>query len=296
MISVVFALLAAASNALASVLQRHAARAAPEEEAFRLALIMDLVRRPDWLGGIVALMFGFLFQAAALTTGELSLVQPILVTELPITMLLLAGLFRIRLGTESWRAVAALTVGLAALLASAAPSPGHRHPDRIEWAVATLVTLGLAAYLVSVAKVTRGASRAALLGVASGLGFAFTAALMKEATKVLPAGPVALLTSWAVWAMVAAGLGSLFLLQNALHSGTLVAVQPALNVSDPVSSIAYGVGLFGEEIRLGGWVVLELLGVGLLLYGSRLLAQSPPVRDEPQVNPPGPESETRLGH
>ncbi|MCO5967555.1 DMT family transporter [Actinoallomurus soli] len=296
MISVLFAVLAAASNALASVLQRHAARLVPEDEAFRLALIWDLIRRPDWLGGIVALMFGFLFQAAALTTGELSLVQPILVTELPITMLLLAGLFRIRLGTESWRAVAALTVGLAVLLASAAPSAGHRHPNRIEWAIATLVTLGLAAYLVSVAKVTRGASRAALLGVASGLGFAFTAALMKEATHVLPAGPVALLTSWSVWAMVAAGLGSLFLLQNALHSGTLVAVQPALNVSDPVSSIAYGVGLFGENIRLGGWVVLELLGVGLLLYGSRLLAQSPPVRDHPQVNPPGPESETPLGH
>jgi drug/metabolite transporter (DMT)-like permease len=295
MIAVLFAVLAAASNALASVLQRHAAQAAPADEAFRLALIWDLIRRPAWLGGIVALMFGFLFQAAALTTGELSLVQPILVTELPITMLMMAVFFRIRLGRQSWRAVGALTVGLAALLASAAPSPGHRHPDRIEWAIATLVTAGLIAYLVSVAKVTHGASRAALLGVASGLGFAFTAALMKEATKVLPAGPAALLTSWSVWAMVAAGLGSLFLLQNALHSGTLVAVQPALNVSDPVASIAYGVGLFGEEIRLGGWAVAEVLGVGLILYGSRLLAQSPPIRGHAEVNASDPESESRLG-
>ncbi|MFL6051904.1 MAG: DMT family transporter [Actinoallomurus sp.] len=293
MISVLFAVLAAASNALASVLQRHAARAAPADEAFRLALIGDLIRRPEWLGGIVALTFGFLFQAAALTTGELSLVQPILVTELPITMLVMVVFFRFRLGSESWRAVGALTVGLAALLASAAPSPGHRHPDRIDWAIAILVTAGLIAYLVSVAKMTHGASRAALLGVASGLGFAFTAALMKEATKVLPAGPAALLTSWSVWAMVAAGLGSLFLLQNALHSGTLVAVQPALNVSDPVASIAYGVGLFGEEIRLGGWAVAEVVGVGLILYGSRLLAQSAPIRGE--VSPSGPESESRLG-
>ncbi|MCO6009775.1 DMT family transporter [Actinoallomurus purpureus] len=293
MIAVLFAVLAAASNALASVLQRRAARAAPADDAFRLALIWDLVGRREWLGGILALIFGFLFQAAALTTGSLSLVQPILVTELPITMVLIAWLFRIRLGSESWLAVGALTVGLAVLLAAAAPSPGRRHPDRIEWAIATLVTAGVIAYLVSMAKVTPGVARAMLLGIASGLGFAFTAALMKEATEVLSAGVVAVLTSWSVWAMVAAGLGSLFLLQNALHSGTLVAVQPALNVSDPVASIAYGVGLFGEEIRLGGWSVLEVLGVGLILYGSARLAQSPPIRRHAEVNPSDPEGENR---
>jgi drug/metabolite transporter (DMT)-like permease len=293
MIAVLFAVLAAASNALASVLQRRAARSAPADEAFRLALIWDLVRRPEWLGGIVALIAGFLFQAAALTTGGLALVQPLLVTELPITMLLISWIFRIRLGSESWLAVGALTIGLAGLLAAAAPSPGSRHPDRIDWAIATLVTAGVITYLVSMARVASGSTRATLLGVASGLGFAFTAALMKEATEVLPEGAAALLTSWSVWAMVAAGLGSLFLLQNALHSGTLVAVQPALNVSDPVASIAYGVGLFGEEIRLDGWAVPEVLGIGLILYGSARLAQSPPIRRHARVKPADPESEPR---
>ncbi|WP_433186073.1 DMT family transporter [Actinoallomurus sp. CA-150999] len=293
MIAVLFAVLAAASNALASVLQRRAARSAPPDEAFRLALIWDLVRRPEWLGGIVALIAGFLFQAAALTTGGLALVQPLLVTELPITMLLISWMFRIRLGSESWLAVGALTIGLAVLLAAASPSPGSRHPGRIDWAIATLVTAGVITYLVSMARVTSGSARATLLGVASGLGFAFTAALMKEATEILPEGTVALLTSWSVWAMVAAGLGSLFLLQNALHSGTLVAVQPALNVSDPVASIAYGVGLFGEEIRLGGWAVAEVLGIGLILYGSARLAQSPPIRRHAQVKPADPGSEPR---
>jgi hypothetical protein len=286
-----FAICAAASNALASVLQRRAARSAPADEAFRLALIWDLVRRPEWLGGIVALIFGFLFQAAALTTGGLALVQPILVTELPITMLFVAWLFPVRLGADSWLAVGALTAGLAALLAAASPSPGHRHPGRIEWTIALVVTAGVIAYLVSLAKVTQGPGRATLLGVASGLGFAFTAALMKDATEILSKGAGVVLTSWSVWAMVAAGLGSLFLLQNALHSGTLVAVQPALNVSDPVASIAYGVGLFGEDIRLGGWVALELLGVGLILYGSVRLAQSSPIRGRATVNMP--ENEAR---
>jgi drug/metabolite transporter (DMT)-like permease len=293
MTAIMFAVLAAASNALASVLQRRAARSAPPDEAFRLALIWNLVRRREWLGGIVALIAGFLFQAAALTTGGLALVQPILVTELPITMLFISWIFRIRLGSESWLAVGVLTVGLAGLLAAASPSPGSRHPDRIDWAIATLVTAGVITYLVSMARVASGSARATLLGVASGLGFAFTAALMKEATEVLPEGTVALLTSWSLWGMVAAGLGSLFLLQNALHSGTLVAVQPALNVSDPVASIAYGVGLFGEEIRLGGWAVAEVLGIGLILYGTARLAQSPPIRRHARVKPADRGSEPR---
>lgn len=286
MIAAVLAVFAAASNALASVLQRRAARSAPAGEAFRLRLMWHLIRRPVWLGGIGALIAGFLFQAAGLSLGGLSLVQPILVTELPFTMILAAWMFRIRLGLESWLAVSVLTVGLAVLLIAAAPVEGQRLPGPTSWAIATIVTVGVIGCLVPVARHNSGESRAAVLGVAAGLGFAFTAALMKEATKILKDHPYSLPTSWSAYAMVAAGLCSLFLLQNALQSGTLVAVQPALNVSDPVASIGYGVGLFGETIRWGPWWVLEALGIGLILYGSVRLAQSPPIRRHEHVTSP----------
>lgn len=283
MIPIVFALLAAASNALSSVLQRRAARVVAPGEAFRIGLVWGLARNGSWLGGIGAMIAGFLFQAAALSVGGLSLVQPILVTELPFTMILLALFFRIRLGRRSWLAIGALTAGLATLLAAAGPAQGRRYPDQIEWAIAAIVTVGLIGYLLSCSRLARSGVRAAVLGVASGLGFSFTAALMKEATRALPHGPAAALTSWSVYAMVVAGVASLLLLQDALHSGSLVAVQPGLNVADPVASIAYGVGLFGEEIRLGAWSVLEVLGVGLLLFGSARLAQSPLVRQHAGV-------------
>ncbi|MEV4327486.1 hypothetical protein AB0J37_35055 [Microbispora rosea] len=109
MIAVVLALLAAAANAVASVLQRRAARRAPADEAFRPGLIWDLVRRPTWLGGIGALIAGFLLQAAALTSGGLALVQPLLVAELPITMLVAGWMFRVRVTPRTWLAVGALT-------------------------------------------------------------------------------------------------------------------------------------------------------------------------------------------
>ena len=283
MIAVVLAVLAAASNALASVLQRRAARTAPPDQAFRLGLIAYLIRRPAWLGGIGALIGGFLFQAAALSFGGLSLVQPILVVELPFTMMFIGSLLRVRVDQRSWLAVGVLTAGLVILLLAAGPSEGQRVPSRMEWAVATLVTLGILAGLLTAALVTTGAARAGILGVSAGLGFSFTAALMKESVTELAGRPSTVLTTWPVYGMVVAGLVSLFLLQNAFQSGPLVAVQPALTVSDPVASIGYGVGLFGETIRLGFWSVLELMAIGLIVYGSARLAQSAPLRPQEGV-------------
>jgi drug/metabolite transporter (DMT)-like permease len=280
MIAIVFALLAAASNALASVLQRKAARTAPREQAFRPGLIVYLIHRPAWLGGIGALIGGFLFQATALDFGELSLVQPVLVMELPFTMVFVRWILRTRTTGRSWRAVGLLAVGLAVLLLAAGPSEGRRSPSDIEWAAAAVVTAGVLAGLLTSAVVLRGNARAVLLGVSAGLGFAFTAALMKRTVGELGEKPGELFTNWPLYAMVAAGLISLFLLQNALQSGTLVAVQPALTISDPIASIGYGVGLFAETIRLGPWVLPELVGIGLIVYGSLRLAQSPVLRGE----------------
>jgi hypothetical protein len=60
-------------------------------------------------------------------------------------------------------------------------------------------------------------------------------------------------------------------------------VQPAITVTDPVASIAYGVALFDETIRLGPWVVPELLGIGMIFFGSLRLAQAPAIRRYSQL-------------
>ncbi|MFL6052689.1 MAG: DMT family transporter [Actinoallomurus sp.] len=278
MIAVLFALLAAASNAVASVLQRRAARSEPEEFAFRLALLWDLIRRPVWLGGIGALIAGFLLQALALSRGGLALVQPLLVAELPLTMFLIARVSRVRLDWRTWLAVGVMTAGLAGFLGAASPRPGHRIPSALLWLIAAAVTLGVIVAVVVLAKQASGAARTALLGATAGVGFAFTATFMKATTNLLDKGIAVLLTSWEPYAMVAAGIGSLFLLQNALQSGTLVAAQPALTIADPVASILYGITMFGEGVRSGPWVTAEVAGFGLIFYGSVRLSQSRPIR------------------
>ncbi|MEV5747901.1 DMT family transporter [Actinoallomurus sp. NPDC052308] len=206
--------------------------------------------------------------------GGLALVQPLLVAELPLTMIFIARLSQVHLGRRVWLAVGAMTAGLAGFLGAASPTPGRRPPGVLIWVTAAVVTVGVIVGIVFLARSTSGPARVALLGVTAGLGFAFTATFMKATTGLAGKGLAVLLTSWEPYAMVAAGFGSLFLLQNALQSGTLVAAQPALTITDPVASILYGVTMFGEGVRTGGWVIAEIAGFALICYGTLRLSRS----------------------
>jgi hypothetical protein len=67
------AVLAACANGLSSVLQRKANKQVSQRENLSPRLIWSLLHEPVWLGGIVALTAGFLLQASALGTRQLSL-------------------------------------------------------------------------------------------------------------------------------------------------------------------------------------------------------------------------------
>ncbi|MFJ2882633.1 DMT family transporter [Streptomyces sp. NPDC086796] len=277
MISVLFAILTALSNGAASVLQRRAARTVPDSEAMHLSLIGHLLRQRLWLAGIGLVIVAAVCQAVALATGAIAVVQPIFVIELPATLLMAACAMRVRLPPRVWYGVAAVTLGLALGMASAAPGGGSTSVHGAAW-IPTLVLTGLfEAALICAALGSRGNTRGALLGLAAACGYALTAALMKDAMARLEGGggATALLASWQLYATAAAGVGALFLLQNALQAGTLVAVQPMLTLGDALISVVYGVTLFGEELRTGWWVLPELVALGLITAGCVELARSP---------------------
>lgn len=277
MISVLFAVLTAISNGSASVLQRRAAATVPESHALRPSLIGHLLRQPVWLAGIALVMVAALCQAVALATGPIAVVQPIFVIELPMTLLIASYAFRSRLPRSAWYGVAAVTVGLAVGLGSAAPTGGSETVDGLSWIPALIVTGIFEAVLIAAARRTRHNTRAALLGLAAACAYALTAALLKDAVARLEegAGIAAFFASWQLYATAVAGIGALFLLQNALQAGSLVASQPMLTLGDALISITFGVTLFGESIRTGWWLLPELLGVALITAGCVELARSP---------------------
>jgi len=112
LLCVVLALLTSASNATAAVLQRRAASQASSSKSMHLSLIAELARRKVWLAGIGMVIVAALFQAGALATGPVALVQPIFIIELPLALLLGSFVMRRQIPRRIWIAVAAVTVGL----------------------------------------------------------------------------------------------------------------------------------------------------------------------------------------
>jgi drug/metabolite transporter (DMT)-like permease len=284
------AVLAACANALSSVLQRKANKRVPQRENMSPRQIWTLLHQPVWFGGILAITVGFLLQASALGTGDLAVVEPVLVLELPFTLILASWLFHQRLGLREWLPSAAMTAGLAGLLYLLAPSAGG--PPQLHWygwLAGVGGNLALVGALVLVARrgsIRRarpekpgqqggGPFRAALLAVAAGSTFGLTAALMKEVTRTFERGVGELFTDWPVYAMVAAGVLGMFLTQSALNAGQLIAAQPGLSLSDPLISVLWGVLAFHEQIRQGWYIPGEVACAGVIVAGVVTLARSP---------------------
>lgn len=274
------AMLTALANALASVLQRKAAGQEPDVRSLSPALIWDLLHRPTWLAGLMFVVAGFLLQATALDLGSLVVVQPLMICDLPLSLLLARPILHSRLGRQEWVAIMAMAGGLAVLLVAGAPTPDRGLPSDAGWLFGGIATVALIGLLVLCGRRASGAARAALLGVAAGSTFGLTAALMKGTTWAFERGPAAGFTAWETYGMVLCGVGAMFLLQSAFQAGRLTAAQPGITISDPLVSGAWGLLLFGERLRGGLATAGELAGAGLIVAGVVLLLRSPYLRGE----------------
>jgi drug/metabolite transporter (DMT)-like permease len=290
-LSVLFALVTSLCNGTASVLQRLAAADAPADKALHLSLFSYLIRRKVWLAGIGMVMLAAVAQAVALATGPVALVQPIFIIELPFTLLVASKVNRRPLSAVTWGAVALVTVSLGIGLATAAPSGGTTHASAKVWITALIVTGAFEVVVIGVGVRARGNARAAALGLAAACGYALTATLLKSAVSELDRGIGPFFTSWQLYATAAAGVGALFLLQNGLQAGRLVAVQPPLTLGDALISACYGVTIYNESVRTGGWLlVVQILAVLAIAVGCIQLSRSLSVvhGPTPSAPPPGP--------
>jgi drug/metabolite transporter (DMT)-like permease len=282
-VGVVLALLASVCNAVASVLQRKATRHEPDSRAFSLRMLWTLAHRPVWAGGIAAIIVGFLLQATALGSAGIALVQPLLIMELPFTLVLSRWVLGGQLGSREWAAIAAMTVGLSALLVALAPSGGNSALVPLPvWILGlVVVTMVTVALVVTAQRVGHPAATAALLGVATGITFGMIAVLVKAITGVFATGWAAVFATWQTYVVAAAAPVSFFLLQNCLQAARLVASQPGLTLANPLVATLWGMVIFGEQVRTGPWLLGELLGAGLVVGGTVSLARSPLLQERP---------------
>ena len=252
-ISAVAAVVAGLCLAGAGVLQQRAAAHRPSSERMSVRLITDLVRNRTWLSGIGLAALSYGFQAVALTFGPLTLVQPLVVSELLFAVPVSVRLRGLRLRARDWAAVG-------------------------------LVIAGLTVGIVAAAKVLEGPVKASAFALAGSVVMGFQSALYNTTIALLRKDLAGVFLHWETYVLVIASIAGTFLIQNAFQAGPLAASTPVIDATLPLLAVALGVWLFGERVRttplgLGG----AALGVVLLVTGIVLLDRSPVVRKEQRI-------------
>jgi drug/metabolite transporter (DMT)-like permease len=251
-VTIVFALAAALANAV-HLMAQHAASIGASDSHRGRKLVAHLMRHPLWLLGWVAAAAGFAFQAVALHSGQLSIVQPLLVTELVFALLLRRFWVRQHIAKMAWTAALITCAALAVFLTVAQPHGGHLQPDVADWVTALAVFGGAVVLLAALARVGgTPVRRAALYATAASITWALMAAFIKETTDLLAAsGLVATLEHWPLYALIASGVVGSVLQQAALQVGPLSVSQPLIVVVDPAVAIVLSVWIFDERFTIG---------------------------------------------
>src|SRR5215470_12315687 len=233
------------------------------------------------------MILGFVFQLTALRFGALALVQPILAAELLFVFGYLAVAGSRRVQPRDWLAAAAMSAGIGVFLRVASPSGGRLQASGSSWLLAGLVTAGVVAAALAVAfglgrrPGAPRSRRAAVLGAATGIAWGFMAAVIKELSSHLGDGLGAVLSTWSLYVLLAAGAATMLLASHALAAGPLAASQPGFTILDPLSASLLGVFLFGEHIRTGGAdLAAEALALAVILAGAAALGRSSLIADQ----------------
>jgi drug/metabolite transporter (DMT)-like permease len=275
-LAVVFALLTALSNALALTTQ-HIASTRKLDHFSVWHFVRFLFRQPLWLFGWLALVGSLVFQALALHFGPMSEVQPLLVSELIMALLLRQLWLHQRIRTLAWLSSLVTIVGLSVFLFASAPSGRVVAPASARWTFSIVIGLAITLALVSFTRRGSSSRRAALFASATGVTWALEATFIKAATdSISSSGFVGALAHWPIYAFIVGGVIGLLCEQAALHVGPLKVSQPFIVIVDPIVSVALGLWLYSE--RLNGGTRLGIASVGFLFMcaGVVVLTQSSP--------------------
>jgi hypothetical protein len=291
-VTIIFALLAAFCNAL-NVTAQHLASISGPEKSRGWRFVVYLLKNPLWLFGWAALAGGFVFQALALHAGQMSVVQPLLITELIFALGLRLVWLRQSIRGVTWSAAAVTSLSLGVFLATAEPRGGSPYPDSHVWAAAAGTAVGAAAVLALLGMRGSPRRRTALLASAAAIMWALVATLVKTMTDTWSQfGVAGMFLHWPVYALAAAGLGTEVVHQTMLGAGPLSISQPLLVIVNPIVSIGLSVWIFGEyftanapRLVLGSLAFVSMCTAAVVLTRTApaTMSPSPPVADASPV-------------
>lgn len=279
---VLIALASAALFAVGSSLQHRSAGSAPTDS--KRAMVATLLRRPGWVIGALLCATAFGLHALALSRGDLTVVQPIILSGIVFAVFARSAIDR-RLPSRGEIGWAGVTwAGLALFIGMLRPlDPQPPQDDRavimVGVGLVVVAALGLAGRR-SADQLRRGV----LLATAAGTCFGLVAGLVKVTTVQASQGGWAVLAEWSTWVLIGVGAAAILLNQRAYQSTRLSVTAPVLNIAQLLVSLSFGLVVFSEQLFASpATVVFEVAGLAVMVLGVTRLATR--AADDPGTEP-----------
>jgi hypothetical protein len=240
--------------------------------------LANLLRNPRWLLGVSADVVGTVLHIAAIATGPVVIIQPLLVLQLPISLPIATWLGAPRAGWRQYFACGWIGAGLAVFFLIVG-NPGDASAMSVQASLWSSlgVAVGGAAALGAVAWSRSPAVRAATWGGVAGAWFGFVAVLLDSVLTIWSDDGMHAFTHQRflvpLAALVILGAASLVVTQRSYQLGPLAASFPANTAVDPMVSVVFGVILLKESIPMSALLAVVYAGcIGAIAYGTVRLA------------------------
>jgi hypothetical protein len=283
-VAVVAALAGALFFGISSAADALSAKRVKTERALSPAILLDLVRQPLWLIGIVANVAGFALQVVALSLGSLALVQPLLVFDLVFAVIIIRSVGwnanRFPPGTRRWDPVLLAGVGAAAIGVGGFLAIGQPTAGRADLGFSVLIPLAIGLVVVVggclIVAARSDNLRPLALALACGACYGVAAFAVKLVTSEFGSGPARVFTNWPIYMLAVVAPVGFILNQDAFQQGKFLApVQAIVTTADPVISIGLSLLWLGALLRssaaaIAGEVVsLLIMTAGVVITAHR---------------------------
>ncbi|WP_371098197.1 hypothetical protein [Streptomyces sanglieri] len=247
----------------------------------------------EFIAGTILDFVGFGLGALAARLLPLFLSQTVISANLVITAVLSIKFLGIRLNRAERTSIAVVCSALVLLATAAGPEGSGDTPISTHW---WLLGISLLLIVGGTAVVRLLGARAAILaGLLSGLGFGALGVGVRVLNGIDPFDPGALLCDPALYAILVAGIGGMYLHTVALQIGSVNGATAALVVGETVLPGIIGVLWLGDASRPGfAWAAIT--GFVLAVSGAVAVAWfgSPKGHDsDPEAAPVTPAKDAR---
>lgn len=250
LIYLVLAVLASSLMALGLLMMKSRADSLPQARgAAIISSVIAWIREPIWISGVGVQTIGWVLYVIAVSHAPLSMVAVMMQGGIALFVISSALFFGERARLSEWAGIVAIVMGMLLLSLSLSAGASQGASDDQAIIAISVVLLGLAA-------ATFTNSRLAQTGIAqaigSGIAFGLAGLYTKAMTDSLAAGSGDLMmrivaNPW-VYAMTAANLAGMVMLQNSFHQARAIITMPLSSALSNLVPIAGGMIAFGERL------------------------------------------------